>query len=120
MASELLELHETCSEFGSHSDVSSFAHRVKLKDARYPGKSTPLFQYFQFARDPNEYHALFVEPLIAYYQMLVVFKRMVLQRALGLRKSWETELADVGAALEKERAVMFGYFENNPARKAAA
>jgi hypothetical protein len=119
LASELLALHDICSEFGSHADVSSFVHRVELKDAGYPGKNTLLFHYFQFPRDKDEYHAYFVETLLAYYQMLVIFKPMVLNRALGLPKTWKSELEMVGDALEKERAAMYGYFEKKRGEKAA-
>lgn len=110
LAAELLALHDICSEYGSHADISSLVHRVELQKAGQPGKSRLHFHYFQFPRDTDEYHAYFVETLLAYYHMLVVFKPLVLQRAIGLKAGWSAQLDKVGAALEKEREMVYRHF----------
>ncbi|MGH9959768.1 MAG: hypothetical protein ACREBC_22035 [Pyrinomonadaceae bacterium] len=111
LAVDLVALHEICSEFGSHADVSSFAYRVEMKEADHPGKSTLLFHYFQFPRDNNEYHSYFVETLLAYQQILVIFQDFVASKALGLGEGWKDEIAKLGAVLEKERAACYAFFE---------
>lgn len=111
LAEQLLQQHETCSEFGSHADVSSFVYRTEMKGTDKPNKGILLFHYFQFPRDPEEFHWHFVELLLAYYQMLEVFKPMVLKLAVGLDASWERELRALRERLTKNLAGAQAFFE---------
>jgi len=110
LATELLEIHDICSELGSHADVSSFVHRVEMEDAGQPGKSTLRFHYFQFPRDKYEYHVYFVETLLAFHQMLVIFQDFIASQAIGLKAGWREEIAKLGSVLEKERAACHAFF----------
>ena len=111
LAESLLVLHEICSEYGSHADISSFIHRVEVQETDDPKRNKLMFQYYQFPRDTNEYHAYFVETLLAYYEMLLIFKPMLLNKAIGLDESWDAGVASVGADLEAERDSVFAYFQ---------
>ncbi|MCI0423300.1 MAG: hypothetical protein L0312_29455 [Acidobacteria bacterium] len=111
LADQLIQQHDTCSEFGSHADVSSFIYRTELKETDKPNKSMLLFHYFQFPRDREEFHWHFVELLLAFYQMLEVFKPMVLKLSVGLDKSWESELNKLRDALGKEVSGVQAFFQ---------
>lgn len=111
LAANLLELHEICSEFGSHADISTFTHRVEVRETDNPKKKKLMFKYYQFPSDKEEYHAYFVETLLAYYEMLLIFKPMLLEKAVGLDAGWDAEVASVGTVLEAERNTVFTYFE---------
>ncbi len=120
LAEQLLQQHEMCSEFGSHADISSFVYRTEMKGTDKPNKSILLFHYFQFPRDPEEFHWHFIELLLAYYQMLEVFKPMVLKVAVGLdAKSWDRELEVLRDALMKEVAGAHAFFERKHKDNAA-
>ena len=110
LAVELLELHNICSEFGSHADVSSFVHRVEMQNTGQPGKSTLLFHYYQFPRDRHEYHIYFVETLLTFHQMLIIFQDFIASKAIGLQVGWHEEIAKLGSVLEKERAACYAFF----------
>jgi len=110
LAVKLLELHDICSEFGSHADVSSFVHRVEMKGTGQPGKSTLLFHYFQFPSDKHEYHFYFVETLLAFHQMLIIFQDFISSKAIGLKVGWCEEIAKLGSVLEKEHAACYAFF----------
>jgi len=111
LAAELLKLHDICSEFGSHADVSSFTHRVEIKNTGQTGKSTLRFHYFQFPRDKYEYHAYFVGTLLAFHQMLVIFRDFITSKAVGLQEGWKEKIAQLGSVLEEERAACYAFFE---------
>jgi len=111
LAVELLELHDICSEFGSHADVSSFVYRVEMKDTDQSAKSSLLFHYFQFPCDKHEYHVYFVETFLAFHQMLIIFQDFIASKAIGLKVGWREEIAKLGSVLEKERAACYAFFE---------
>src|SRR6266705_5676497 len=68
LAHVLIKLHDSCSEYGSHADISSFVHRIEMKEL--PGANADLLQvhYFQFPRDSAEYKFYFVLSLQAFLQ----------------------------------------------------
>ena len=115
LAEQLLQQHETCSEFGSHADVSSFVYRniqeMKGTDqAEQRNSIVPLFH--MLPRDPEEFHWHFVGLLLAYYQMLEVFKPMVLKLAVGaLTLFAERELRALRERLTKNSAGAQAFFE---------
>jgi hypothetical protein len=115
LAAELVTLHEICSEYGSHADISSFIHRVERQELGKPGKSKLLFHYFQFPRDKTEYHAYFVETLLAFYQMLLIFRPFISAKAVGLPTDWEKEIAAIGKAIEGERNAVYEFFKTSGA-----
>lgn len=74
LAHGLIKLHETCSEFGSHADASSFAHRVDFAEEE-GGWQAVRFQYFQFPSDPIRHGRDLTVFLEAFFQMYLIFRR---------------------------------------------
>jgi hypothetical protein len=112
LAADLLRLHDVYSEYGSHADLSSFVHRIEVRDTGEPGKRTFLFQYFQLPNELAECRLHFLGVLHAYYQMLVVFEPLVSRAASALPSDWLPELHRLGAAiwdrLDNARRQMLG------------
>jgi hypothetical protein len=99
LAADLLRLHEVYSEYGSHADLSSFVHRIEVRDAGEPGKGRFLFQYFQLPAELAECQLHFLGVLHAYYQMLVIFEPLLKRSSVGLPPDWLTELHRLGDAI---------------------
>jgi hypothetical protein len=93
--------------------------RLEERGTENPVKSHLFFHYFQFSTDTDEYHLHFVETLLAYYHILLIFKPMVLARAIDLRQEWGTDLATVGQALSREHANVLAYFAKRSKASAA-
>ena len=72
LAPPLLHLHGVCSQYGSHADISSFAHRVQVVplDA---GKAVVEHLMFQYPKNPTEFRYYLASTLSAYILMMQVF-----------------------------------------------
>ena len=55
LAHNLIKMHNACSEYGSHSDISSFFHRLETRATEDEKREILLVHYFQFPRNQEEY-----------------------------------------------------------------
>jgi len=72
LAPPLLHLHGVCSQFGSHADISSFAHRVNVKPVD-ANKAIVEHLMFQYPEDPDEFRYYLASTMSAFVLMLQVF-----------------------------------------------
>ena len=72
LAPALLELHGVCSRYGSHADVSSFAHRVKVTPLG-PDKARVEHLMFQFPEDEKEFRYYLASTLSAFMLMIAIY-----------------------------------------------
>lgn len=72
LAPPLLELHGICSQYGSHSDVSSFAYRIKVTPLDST-KTQVEHLMFQIPEDPAEVRYYLASTLSAFMLMLGVY-----------------------------------------------
>lgn len=72
LAPPLLHLHDVCSQYGSHADVASFAHRVEVVPLN---KDQAVVEHlmFQYPKDPDEFRYYIVSTISAFLLMLEVF-----------------------------------------------
>lgn len=99
----LVEMHEICSQFGSHADVSSFIHRVEMTDPDDLGKS--LIRFFMFQRPDSdlEFRYHLVRMLSSFGQMLWLFRDFVGDLAVGIDKDkWVAAIRQMDLAIQKE------------------
>ncbi|MBX3305413.1 MAG: hypothetical protein KF751_05095, partial [Nitrospira sp.] len=66
LAHILINLHDSCSEYGSHADISSFFHRMEVKELSEANADLLQIHYFQFPRETSEYKFYFVLTLQAF------------------------------------------------------
>ena len=107
IAKSLLELHDMCSEYGSHADVSSFIDRVEILDLPDPRKQQLRFHYFQFPRDPNEYAIHLVDTLWAFYVMLFIFKDFIGSKLKDRSTDWSQNLEEIGSQLFRRKTELY-------------
>jgi hypothetical protein len=108
IAEGLLELHDMCSEYGSHADVSSFVHRVEVRDLPAPNKQHLMFHYFQFPKDTNEYAVYLVDTLWAFYGMLLIFRDFLEPKVKGASPNWGQKVDALGVHLNERRNTLYG------------
>ena len=103
LAPELLKIHEACSQYGSHADISSFIHRVEMKEM--PGEDADLLQlyYFQFPKDENEYKFYFVLVLQTFFKIFGVFKVFFDKKLSIIDPHWEATIKALGPELDQRR-----------------
>ena len=103
LAHILIKLHDSCSEYGSHADISSFVHRIEMNEL--PGANADLLQvhYFQFPRDSTEYKFYFVLTLQAFLQAFRIFKAFFNKRLKIIDPGWEASIGKLNALLEQLR-----------------
>jgi hypothetical protein len=107
-AEGLLELHDMCSEYGSHADVSSFVHRVEVRDLPDKNKQNLMFHYFQFPKDPNEYAVYLIDTIFAFYGMLQIFRDFFEPRVKKANPGWGEKVDALGKLLNKRRTELYG------------
>jgi len=113
LAKTLLILHDACSEFGSHSDISSFFHRLEFKEISESNKQKVLLHYFQFPRNSEEYRFYYLVTLQAFFQMFLVFKIFLDQKLKIYDPKWEETIKFLGPELEKLRKQSRAKFAGN-------
>lgn len=117
LAPPLLHLHGVCSEYGAHSDISSFVHRIKTVPL---DSDTAVIEHhmFQYPEDPEEFRYYLASTMSAYMLMLGVYVVPVGNYAKGFDvKSWEASSGAVLASIEKVRKALAARW---PEKKAAA
>jgi hypothetical protein len=99
----LVEMHEICSQFGSHADVSSFIHRVEITEPDELGKSLMRLMMFQKPDSDLEFRYYVVQVLASFAQMLWLFGNFVGDLAKGIEKEkWVTVIRQTISAIQKE------------------
>ena len=111
LAQTLLNLHDCCSEFGSHADISSFFHRLEIKEIPNTNQEQMLLHYFQFPRNPEEYRFYYVATLQAYYHMFLIFKIFLDCKLHIYDPKWESTIKALGPELEKLRKLLHSKIE---------
>lgn len=84
LAREIIALHDLCSEFGSHADISTFIHRVLVVPTQKEGKGLFKMNMFQAPDRDIELRYYLVQTLRAYAMMLKVFSVFIGELAVGL------------------------------------
>ena len=103
LAPELITLHDLCSEFGSHADISSFIHRVSVKSTEKEGKEIFSLNMFQTPDTDIELRGYLVQTMLAYAQMLKVFSTFICELAVGLDiKLWNQQIDEIIMVCAKE------------------
>lgn len=99
----LVEMHEICSQFGSHADVSSFIHRVEITEPDELGKSLMRLLMFQKPDSDLEFRYYLVQILSSFSQMLWLFRDFVGDVAKGIEKEkWVAVITQTISAIQKE------------------
>lgn len=114
LAHDLVKIHDACSEYGSHSDISSFFHRLETKETNDKKKDILLVHYFQFPRNPEEYKFYYLTTLQDFYSMFLIFKLFLDQNLKIIDPKWESTIKHLGPLLNKLRKESFAKFNGNP------
>lgn len=94
LAKNLIKIHETSSQYGSHADISTFFHRYEIRDnPNNPDEQKQIFHYFQFPKEEQEYKQYFVYILIAFLEIFYIFKLFFDSKLTD--KSWEETIKDL-------------------------
>lgn len=113
LAAELIKFHELCSEFGSHTDISSFVHRVSVEHSQEAGKGLVKVNMFQKPETDIELRAYLVRSLLAYSQMAKVFSSFIGELAIGLDlDAWNKKIDELIHAFATEVRNIDRYFRD--------
>ena len=103
LAGRLIELHDLCSEYGSHADISSFVHRITIAPTEEAGKGLFKVQMFQTPDTDLAHRAYLVETLLAYTEMAKVFSTFMGSVTTGFDvTAWNTQLGQLEKAFASE------------------
>lgn len=101
LAKGLIRLHELFSQFGSHADFSSFAHRMQV--IRDVNRDTEvLFDYFHKPENPEEFKYYFLCVLHAYFQMFLIFRKYFDGQFRIVDPGWEGRIESLGRLLPEK------------------
>lgn len=102
-ATQLIRLHDLCSEFGSHADISSFIHRVSIESTGGMDKGLFKINMFQTPDTDIELHRYLVETLLAYTHMTKVFSAFIGGLVVGLDvAAWNAQIDKLEQAFAQE------------------
>lgn len=116
LAHELLNIHDLCSEYGSHADISSFFHRLDTKEPFGEQRGEVLVHYFQFPRNPDEYRFYFLVVLQAFFLMFRIFKIFFDKQLKIIDPNWETTIRELGPLLDQRRQAAYARFDGSTER----
>lgn len=114
LARDLLSIHDMCSEYGSHSDISSFFHRLEREETEDPKRDILFLHYFQFPRNPEEFRFYYLSILQAFYTMFLIFKPFLDKNLKIIDPKWETTIDHLGPLLNKRKKESHEKFEKDP------
>lgn len=114
LAHDLIKIHDSCSEYGSHADESSFFYRLDEKEAAGESERLLLLHYFQFPRDEEEYRFYYVTILHAFHSMFMIFKLFLDQKLKVIDPKWELTIHDLGLKLNKINKTCYEKVMNKP------
>lgn len=102
LAPPLLDVHDKCSEYGSHADISSFVHRISIDETPGTGKGIYRVGMFQLMSELEIRHHL-VMTFLAYTTMLKIYSEFVGGLAQGLdRGAWQQWIHELFGAIFSE------------------
>jgi len=110
---DLLSIHDMCSEYGSHSDISSFFHRLERKEVEDEKQDILFLHYFQFPRNPEEFRFYYLSILQAFYSMFLIFKPFLDKNLKIIDPKWESTIDHLGPLLNKLRKESYEKFEKD-------
>lgn len=99
----LIEQHDHCSQFASHADVATFAHRLEILASPQPMLSVG---YFQIPRDTNTMKHHFLGLLHIFVIALDVFSNFLIDEHKSLPGHWRDELRHVGRQIEERQKTL--------------
>lgn len=114
LAHDLVKIHDACSEYGAHSDISSFFHRLETKETDDKKRDILFLHYFQFPRNPEEYKFYYLTTLQGFYSMFLIFKLFLDQNLKIIDPKWEATIKHYGPLLSKLKKESFSKFNGNP------
>jgi hypothetical protein len=114
LAHALIKIHDSCSEYGSHADISSFFHRLEKKEIPETTQGQLLLHYFQFPKDKEEYRFYYLVTLQAFFLMFMIFKRFFDDNLKIIDPKWEGTIEHMGPTLEKLRNETYKKFNKKP------
>ena len=114
LAHDLLKIHDACSEYGSHSDISSFFHRLETKETDDKKRDILLLHYFQFPRNPEEYKFYYLTTLQGFFSMFLIFKLFIDENLKIIDPKWESTIKHLGPLLNKLKKESFAKFDEEP------
>lgn len=110
LAHDLINIHDMCSEYGSHSDISSFFHRLERKETEDEKRDMLFLHYFQFPKNPEEYRFYYLFTLQAFYSMFLIFKTFLDQNLKIVDPKWESTINYLGPQLDKLKRESYAKF----------
>ena len=114
LAHNLINIHEACSEYGSHADISSFIHRIERKEISGTSQDQIFVHYFQFPKDEEEYRFYYIVTLQSFFLMFLIFKPYFDTNLKIIDPIWELTITEMGPKLEKLRKATYDKFNKNP------
>ena len=114
LAHNLIKMHNACSEYGSHSDISSFFHRLETRATEDEKREILLVHYFEFPRNQEEYRFYHLTTLQGFYSIFLIFKLFLDQRLKIVDTKWESTIKNLGPTLNKLRKDSYEKFSNIP------
>lgn len=103
LAQRLFEVHDACSQYGSHADISSFIHRLNRNDAAETEKQEIKLSYFQAPRQKEEFRFYFIVTLQAFFLMFKIFKVFLDSSLKIVDPKWEGVIKSIEPRLEELR-----------------
>jgi hypothetical protein len=106
LAPPLLELHNLCSQYGSHADVASFVHRVELVPLN-EDQAVIEHLMFQYPKDRDEFRYYIVSTMSAFLLMLEVFIEAIAKYTQDFDVvTWRDSTKKLIASTDKVRAAL--------------
>jgi hypothetical protein len=103
LAAQLIALHELCSEFGSHADISSFIHRIAVEKEKGQPKGLFKVLMFQLPNTDVELRGYVVQTLLAYTLMAKIYGGFFKAVAAGLDVAgWNAQIEKLEKAFVSE------------------
>lgn len=103
LAGLLIEFHELCSEYGSHADVGSFIHRLKVEHTGTVNKQMLKHVMFQLPEDPREQRYYLVRTFLIFCVMAKVYVDFMPSVAPTFdSKAWSARIEQIGNSAQAE------------------
>ncbi len=113
LAHELIKLHEDCSEYGSHADISSFFHRLEVQDGGAANKLKLLVHYFQYPRNREQYKFYILMFLYSFILIFKIFKEFLDKNFKIVHVAWEQDIKILSETLPQKMAAVHRAAQKN-------
>ncbi len=100
----LLDMHEKCSQIGSHADVTSFIHRMAIQKPTTTQSGEMQVYYFQFPKEKTEYRLYFLGSLKVFLRLFQIFKIHFDRELRIIDPKWEETIEKLGPTLNQRSA----------------